>query len=612
MRNYFYVAVISIAALLLVVGLRTIYAFQGPDQSPPDGNGQLAADGDNIGVGTTSPKANLHVEGSSYFLGGNGDVNSDGVLSPIDSLLIINWLEGTTQLTPEQYAAADINGDGSVNAMDFELLIELLNGDITIDQAHHNIGKQARDRIFHTTLDGMVGIGYSYDSYPPSRPAANLHVLGGSYFSGGNGDVSGDGVVSPIDLLRIAGWLNGKGLYGDSDKDNDGWIEGDDGVLTSGEYARADFNGDGSVNSIDFNLLANTLGDNPELTLAQAKKVGKRVQDNIFVANLDGDVGIGTARSSPSERLVVGDKNTVVKMLLQRIDSTINNGNALGRIQFGGTGPRAIDDPPYKTGSYIQGSAQGTWSSSESPGDLSFYTTPTGSTASAKRMKIHNDGLVEIIGQLKIKGGVEIIGQLKIKGGSPVKGKFLKAETNSGKATWDYWPGDHLWGQGRPGIVVKNTSGECTVGDFKISRSIPSVEWEGAAASCPKGWWVCTAAERGTATCGTGTYTVNGCFPNYTAFSTDSETGNIAAPAVYLYKAGASHVSELTPSYIYTFNPSGTFYNGTYSANVIDAWVADAYNDPDKGITGRPVSINGETKEGAICDNYPVWCCANK
>ena len=69
MRNYFYVAVISIAALLLVVGLRTIYAFQGPDQPPPDGNGQLAADGDNIGVGTT---LNIGEPISSNIIGSSG------------------------------------------------------------------------------------------------------------------------------------------------------------------------------------------------------------------------------------------------------------------------------------------------------------------------------------------------------------------------------------------------------------------------------------------------------------------------------------------------------------------------------------------------------------
>ena len=592
MRNYFYVAVISIAALLLVVGLRTIYAFQGPDQPPPDGNGQLAADGDNIGIGTTSPKANLHVEGSSYFLGGNGDVNDDGVLSPIDTLLISMWLSGTDQLTPEQYATADVNGDGSVNTIDFFLLLDVIEGDITIEQAHHNIGKQAQDSIFHTTLDGKVGIGVPYTS----PPAASLHVSGGSYFSGGNGDVNDDGVLSPIDLLRIAGWLNGRGLYGESNKDDDGWIEGDDGVLTPEEYAIADFNGDGSVNSIDFNLLEKTLGDEPELTLAQAKQVGKRAQDSSIHSNLDGDIGIGMdVNFTPSARLVVSDKDTAVRMVFKRRDSSIGSGNTLGRIIFTGTAGSTVNTP--RTGSYIQGSASGgSWNTSQSPGDLSFYTTPTGSTASAKRMRIYHDGLVEIAGQLKIKGGL------------PVKGKFLKVADKHGKAEWDYWPGDHLWGQGRPGIVVKNTSGECTVGDLKISRSIPSVRWEGAAASCPKGWWVCTAAERGTAQCGTDTYTVKGCYSNYTNYG-----GSISAPTVYFYKAGAAHLSELSAGTLWTFGYQTDFRNGVWSqGGVINAWVADAYDYPSTGVSGRSVSINGVISEGSICEKYPVWCCANK
>ncbi|HCX45452.1 TPA: hypothetical protein DGT35_02530 [Patescibacteria group bacterium] len=588
MRNYFYVAVISIAALLLVVGLRTIYAFQGPDQPPPDGNGQLAADGDNIGIGTTSPKASLHVEGGSYFLGGDGEVNGDGHLVAGDLGRIVNWINGTATLTPEEYARADVNGDGSVNTIDGYLLTDVLNQKITIDQANHSVGKQAQDSVFHTTLDGKVGIGVPFGT----APAASLQVNGGSYFLGGNGDVNDDGSITSVDTNLIAGWLNGRGLYGDSNENDDGWIEGDDGLLTPEQYARADVNGDGSVSSIDFYLIMEMI--EKDITLDQAHHVaGKRVRDNGIHINLDGDVGIGSL-SFPSSKLEVGDKDTVVKMVFKRIDSNIGNGKALGRIIFTGTAGGTVNTP--RTGSYIQATAQGDWGSSQSPGDLSFYTTPTGSTASGKRMKIHDDGLVEIIGQLKMRGG------------SPVKGKFLKAETNSGKAEWDYWPGDHLWGQGRPGVVVKNTSGECTVGDLKISRSIPSVRWEGAAASCPKGWWVCTAAERGTATCGTDTYTVKGCYSNYTNYG-----GSISAPTVYFYKAGAAHLSELSAGTLWTFGYQTDFRNGVWSqGGVINAWVADAYDYPSTGVSGKSVSINGVISEGSVCEKYPVWCCANK
>ena len=574
MRNYFYVAVISIAALLLVVGLRTIYAFQGPDQPPPDGNGQLAADGDNIGVGTTSPKASLHVNGDFYLLGGNGDINDDGQLVNQDLNRLVSWVNGTTTLTPEEYARADVNGDGSVNTIDVYLLLAVIEGDITIDQAHHNIGKQAQDSIFHTTLDGKVGIGVPYSTIP----AANLHVSGGSYFSGGNGDINGDGEYSSIDAGFIGNWLSGATQ------------------LTPEEYAIADINGDGSVNSIDFFLLTDVIeGD---ITIEQAHhSVGKQKNDSSLVTTLTGDIGIGMSSPTsmnPSNRLEIS-KNTNVRMTFKRVDASITAGNGLGRISFTGTDGASETNP--HVGSYIQGSASGNpWNTSQSPGDLSFYTTPTGSTASAKRMRIYHDGLVEIAGQLKIKGG------------SPVKGKFLKAEDNTGKAEWDYWPGDHLWGQGRPGIVVKNTSGECTVGDLKISRSIPSVRWEGAAASCPKGWWVCTAAERGTEDCGTDTYTVKGCYSNYTNYG-----GSISAPAVYFYKSGAAHLNNLSAGTLWTFGYQTDFRNGVWSqGGVINAWVADAYEYPSTGVSGRSVSINGVISEGPICEKYPVWCCANE
>ncbi len=57
-----------------------------------------------------------------------------------------------------------------------------------------------------------------------------------------------------------------------------------------------------------------------------------------------------------------------------------------------------------------------------------------------------------------------------------------------------------LWGEGRPDVGVVNNNGECTNTspnpDIKISRSNIAVSWEGAAAACPTGWWVCTKDDR--------------------------------------------------------------------------------------------------------------------
>lgn len=72
-----------------------------------------------------------------------------------------------------------------------------------------------------------------------------------------------------------------------------------------------------------------------------------------------------------------------------------------------------------------------------------------------------------------------------------------------------------IWGEGRPNVNVVNTSGECTNTnanpDIVISRSNIAVNWEGASAACPRGWWVCAESERdingataGGGTCGSG------------------------------------------------------------------------------------------------------------
>jgi len=61
-----------------------------------------------------------------------------------------------------------------------------------------------------------------------------------------------------------------------------------------------------------------------------------------------------------------------------------------------------------------------------------------------------------------------------------------------------------LWSEGRPGAVTfPTTGGSCTAGSvsFELSRVI--VDWGDAAAACPTGSWVCTAAERSTGVCDT-------------------------------------------------------------------------------------------------------------
>ena len=83
-----------------------------------------------------------------------------------------------------------------------------------------------------------------------------------------------------------------------------------------------------------------------------------------------------------------------------------------------------------------------------------------------------------------------------------------------------------LWGQGRVGNSdVININGECKTDtnrdgtdDTKVSRSKYNATWDGAAAICPKGWWVCKASERddngataGYGACGSGNHDYEWC-----------------------------------------------------------------------------------------------------
>jgi len=81
-----------------------------------------------VGIGTDNPQAGLHVVGGIYILGGDGDVSEDGGLSPIDLLMIINYLNNPGRtLTVEQRIRADVTGDGVVNAADAQVLIDVMN-----------------------------------------------------------------------------------------------------------------------------------------------------------------------------------------------------------------------------------------------------------------------------------------------------------------------------------------------------------------------------------------------------------------------------------------------------------------------------------------------------
>lgn len=135
-----------------------------------------------------------------------------------------------------------------------------------------------------------------------------------------------------------------------------------------------------------------------------------------------------------------------------------------------------------------------------------------------------------------------------------------------------------LWGEGRPGTAVINTAGECTVSGIKISRSSRPVTWGSAAAACPAGWWVCSAAERGADDC----KPASGSIINRSAIGCDTRPNS-----------GTSIIAdELFPQ-------SNDW-----------AWVSDTSSQENKEY-GRFINAVGAAGDNEICSMRPVWCCAN-
>jgi len=92
-------------------------------------------------------------------VGGSGDVTGDGGLSGLDSAYVMQYLAGGRTFSTEEYARADINGDGRIDTLDADLIAQVSTGVITLDEAHHSVGKFRADSAFNVNYDGEVSIG---------------------------------------------------------------------------------------------------------------------------------------------------------------------------------------------------------------------------------------------------------------------------------------------------------------------------------------------------------------------------------------------------------------------------------------------------------------------
>lgn len=70
----------------------------------------------------------LTIEGGTAY----GDVNGDGSINMVDASRILQYINGSIQLSDSELLAADVSGDGSINMMDASLVLQYINGKITV------------------------------------------------------------------------------------------------------------------------------------------------------------------------------------------------------------------------------------------------------------------------------------------------------------------------------------------------------------------------------------------------------------------------------------------------------------------------------------------------
>ena len=144
---------------------------------------------------------------------------------------------------------------------------------------------------------------------------------------------------------------------------------------------------------------------------------GVNIDSNtLYIDNVNNLVGIGT--SSPASLLhVVG--GTIVegtdRITLRRAITPSGAGTTLSAVQFAAISTGTT----YVNGALILSVSEGAWSSTSTPTNLTFRTTPSASVTAAERMRIDSSGNVgiglttptqklEVTGSIKLNSGVVI------------------------------------------------------------------------------------------------------------------------------------------------------------------------------------------------------------
>ena len=199
---------------------------------------------------------------SGLITAGSGDFNGDGVLNVRDVRDIAWYANGSEEdleaedewnrpITFEDLARADFNGDGRVDYLDADAL------------AWVTVGKDPELEKLKSRK--MSDQAYNIDEFGNMT----IHNL----IFGGNGDVNGDGVTNINDANLVFGYLNGSVTF---DK---------------GQIAKADISGDGNVDTLDYQFIADSGSLFWEID-STIKTTAKTVADKAIDIDKDGHVSV--------------------------------------------------------------------------------------------------------------------------------------------------------------------------------------------------------------------------------------------------------------------------------------------------------------------------------
>jgi len=280
-------------------------------------DGDIVVQTGNVGIGTTSPGAKLHVQGSIFVEGGSGDINNGGTINVADIGGLNAYLGGSVTLTEDEYARADVDGDGRVNYDDLGMILLLFGKTVPISMADH----RDAERKIHGTYGA---------------------VNENTFFV--KGDL-GIGTTSPDTLLHI-----------DSVDSPELRIQGDTGNIKLNAYvnditgASFTYRHTDAVTYID-NYFEPTLitGNAGDIFLRTKASGGGILTPGMVIKGFSGNVGIGT--TSPNVALdVIGSieyTGTITDVSDDRLkENILPVNNALDKIQsLNGVYFNMIDTP---------------------------------------------------------------------------------------------------------------------------------------------------------------------------------------------------------------------------------------------------------------------------